>query len=231
MRRARLALLTVPLVALALTGCIGPFGMGDGDVVHNYDYDTGGVVSLNRYTPAKRDMPVTFVFYGPWVSFDMVGSILRKAGGDIEGHRVYMPIKDGRTWQQDSSKGIKDEGQRECLVFTPIPTFRHSYLHMRFYGNPTQKYSYNSHFGRYVVGTSHLDHREGCSGAWSGHADAAEDQWVAGLRCVGGLKITRHAIFMDNAERAGKDAPHPIYSDGWATKVYVPAGLNPRWVC
>lgn len=231
MSRFRLTLLALPLLALALTGCIGRTAMGGGDAVHNYDYDTKGFVSLSRYTPTKRDMPVNFVFYGPGVSFDRIGPILRKAGGDIEGHRMYMPIKDGRTWQQDSSKGIKDQGQRECLVYTPIPTFLHSYLHMRFYGNPGQGYSYNSTYGRYVVGTSHLDHREGCPGEWSGHSDEAENRWVAGLRCIAGLKITRHAVFMDNAEKAGKDSEHPIYSDGWATKVYVPAGLTLKKVC
>jgi hypothetical protein len=36
---------------------------------------------------------------------------------------------------------------------------------------------------------------------------------------------------MDNVEHVWRDAKHWMQSDGWATRVYIPAGLVPKRVC
>jgi hypothetical protein len=216
------------LVALALTGCIGRVAMGDGDAVYNYDYNTKGFVrDLSAYTPAKRDMPVNFVFNGPGVTFDNVGAVLNEAGGDTGAGDMYMPIKDGSSWQQDKSGGTKDTISYACFADFAK---QYTYLHIRWYGNPVQKYSYNSSFGRYVVATSHFDYRERCGDQHFGDSEKAEDWWIARLKCVG-LDPVVDSVFMDNEEHTPRDKTHYMQSDGWATRVYVPKGFVPKWRC
>jgi hypothetical protein len=233
-RRLAFALGAVAMTYL-LVGCIGPVPMGGGDAVHNYDYDLGGATApLASYTPQHRDMPVEFVFAGPGATFDRVNAILNKAGATSSGGVMSMPIKDTATWQKDSSKGRKVKLEKGCGVGFFAKS---SYLHMRYYANPSVGYSSNKRFGHYVVGTAHYDHHEGCDDEWSGASDAAEVAWNKLLRCIGHLVVTPYKVWMDNAEAGYKvvngrrDLKHPMQSDGWATKVYIPAGLVPERVC
>lgn len=229
--RYRPALLGLVLL-LVLPGCIGRVSLGGGDEVHNYDYDLGGFAArFSAYQPDKRDMPVNFIFYGPDLTSARLGAVLNAAGGDTGAGSMYMPIKDGAHWQQDASGGTKDTLGPACSS-GPLGVVRHySYLHMRWYANPDRGYSSNDRFGHYIVGTSHFDHREGCRDEYFGYSEDAEIIWINRLQCVRGLSITRESVFLGNAEDTPRDAKHYMLSSGWATKVYIPAGLVPKNVC
>ena len=127
---------------------------GGGDAFDTYDY--------GQQTRAEDhvDWPVSLVFFN--------NATVSKAKAPLSsvmphtGSLKYAWV--GGTWDQD--RGIK-QYPGKCDSTTNY--------HMRVYAPPGTDRMFNTYYGYFVVATTHMDYREGCSGQWFGESEAAED--------------------------------------------------------
>jgi hypothetical protein len=108
-------------------------------------------------------------------------------------------------WDQD--RGIKQYPGR-CDSTTNY--------HMRVYAPPSTDRMYNMYYGYFVVATTHMDYREGCSGAWHGESEAAED-YVVSLFSARGYSTYSDWTWLGSAENSGH-----FQSNGYASEVSIP---------
>jgi hypothetical protein len=174
----------------------------------NYDGNAG-------QSSLGRDWPVSLIFAGN-ASIANVKSALRRAGLTRTGLTNYLAYRVGsRALRLDGDRGLK----------TPCDAAGTD-LHVRLYAPGPKNRFIDPKFGSVVVGTTHLDHADGCSAPPTvfGFSELAERR-VASLLARRGWRVQVDRLPLGNAEpyrRAVSDPAHVWWSDGRATLITVP---------
>jgi hypothetical protein len=214
---------------LALGAALGLLAAGSGGAASHYDVSrhVPNMVRLSESGPAfldydgeptletsGRDWPVSLIFAGN-ASIAKVKSGLRSVGLTRPGLTNYLAYRVGNgSLRFDADKGLK----------TPCDA-NGTDVHVRLYA-PTANRFVDPEFGSVVVGTTHLDHGDGCSAPPTvfGSSEIAE-QRVAGLLRQRGWRVQVDRLALGNAEPYRRDVSDPAHiwwSDGRATVITVP---------
>lgn len=208
---ALLVTLAVPAAAAAWTTDNITLLSQNEDNFLNYDCESRSATSNNV------DWPVTFVFWGNATVAKVDQALSSRL--PIWGIDEYMYLRDARKrFQWVSNTGVKSFSFTEAL-------------HLRLYGAGGVCLT-NKTWGRYVLGTCHLDINELTTNPTSGYSEDAATRIAAMCAAVFGAgNVQLNAYPMGNAEpdRAethpngdGGVNTHYWQSDGYATLVYVP---------
>jgi len=122
---------------------------------------------------------------------------------------MYGRLNDTGTWVWDTDQGRK-------TICCPISA--DSY-HYRIYADSDDQ-MYNTTWGYYVFGTTHIDHNECGANPWSGQSESAEVY----LRnhAPSGWTVSANNYWWGNYEPLRVDGSDYWSNDGYATKVRVP---------
>jgi hypothetical protein len=163
----------------------------------------------------QRDWPVSLVFTGN-ATVHTVKRALRHAGLTRSGNIEYLAYQvDGATLRLDGDRGLKTRCDPNK-----------SDIHVRLYAPTVTGRFVDPQFGSVVVGTTHVDHADGCGSPPKsfGFSEDAE-QRVAALLAHQGWRVQRNWLALHNSEpyrRDVEDPAHVWWSDGRATLVEVP---------
>lgn len=183
----------------------------DNDEFWNYDF-YGQTVDAGNV-----DWAIDLVFYNN-ANINKVKNALNPWYSQTGGPK-YEYMRDGPigTFQWDQDSGRKITG---C---PPTGWFEH----YRVYADPSDDSMYNVYYGYYVIGTTHFDYNDGCSGALAGYSETAEG-WVAqhSGEAWGTNRVFYSCCTLYNAEAFRTETaggiPHIWENDGYATYVSVP---------
>jgi hypothetical protein len=174
------------------------------------DYD--GEPSLER---TGRDWPVSLIFAGN-ASVAKVKRALRAAGLTRRGLTKYLGYRIGAgKLRFDADSGLKTHCDANGTD-----------VHVRLYApTPTNRFI-DPEFGSVVVGTTHLDHADGCAPrpTFFSSSEIAERR-VARLLARRGWRVQVDRLALGNAEPYRRDVSDPAHiwwSDGRATLITVP---------
>jgi hypothetical protein len=162
-----------------------------------------------------RDWPVSLIFTGR-ASISKVKRALRSVGLTRSGLTNYLAYRVANgTVRFDSDKGLK----------TPCDA-NGTDVHVRLYAPTAADRFVDPKYGSVVVGTTHLDHADGCSAPPTvfGSSEIAERR-VAGLLGRHGWRVEVDRLTLGNAEpyrREVSDPAHIWWSNGRATVITVP---------
>jgi hypothetical protein len=162
-----------------------------------------------------RDWPVSLVFTGN-ATVTKVKRALRKAGLRRYGNVEYLAYRlDGVTLRFDGDRGLKSACDANG-----------SDIHVRLYAPTAAGRFTDPELGSVVVGTTHVDHADGCSSPPKlyGFSEDAE-QRVAALMARQGWRVEPGGLTLGNPEpyrRDVEDPAHIWWSDGRATLITVP---------
>ncbi|HEU5155773.1 MAG TPA: PKD domain-containing protein [Streptosporangiaceae bacterium] len=213
----------VPYDIEKLVSLDGP-PMSRGDDFFNWDAnwnDPGKPETSN-----KVDWPVNLIF----VSKTGISTpdVKQEVDGDfpVEGstmHELLWYQEDGE-WhiEWDSDNGRK-QFKQTCVDGEEGKPYNY---HFRLYGPHGNGSLHHPDYGSFVVGTSHIDYREGCESGehWSGRSESAE-AYIAGVFEQHGKWVEKDKIWLDNAMDTEAD---PDVSDGYATVVHLDEGPPPN---
>jgi hypothetical protein len=163
----------------------------------------------------QRDWPVSLVFTGG-ATIAKVKRALRSAGLTRRGNVEYLAYRtDGATLRIDGDRGLKTHCDKN-----------HSDIHVRLYAPTAGDRFIDPEFGSVVVGTTHVDHADGCGSPPKafGFSEDAE-QRVTALLAHQGWRVHPNQLELNNAEpyrRDVEDPAHVWWSDGRATVIEVP---------
>jgi hypothetical protein len=165
--------------------------------------------------PDRRDWPVSIVFAGR-ASITKVKRALRAVGLTHVGYTHYLPYRvGGASLRFDGDSGLKsgcdDHG---------------SDLHIRLYAPTATDRFIDPQFGSFVVGTTHIDHADGCKvpPTLFGFSEEAE-QRIATLLAKRGWRVQRNHLALGNREPYRREVADPVHiwhSNGRATLITVP---------
>jgi len=162
-----------------------------------------------------RDWPVSLIFAGN-ASVGKVKSALRSAGLTRTGLTNYLAYRVGTgRLRFDGDKGLKTQCDANGTD-----------VHVRLYAPTDTNRFVDPEFGSVVVGTTHLDHADGCSAPPTvfSSSEIAERR-VARLLERRGWVVQPNRLGLGNAEpyrRDISDRAHIWWSDGRATVITVP---------
>lgn len=177
----------------------------DGDKFKNYDFTSQNAGRCNI------DWPVNFVFKGN-ADIDKVKSRMDGQGYLYAGSTMNAYLKDNSSWRWDQDGGKKND----------IPCFN-DIEHFRIYAPPNDDSFYNTVWGYYVIGTSHIDHNEACPGEWFGKSERAEGRIASDTRDEwGSSAVNEDSANMQNHHDFRRSGPHILNNSGYATKVTIP---------
>jgi hypothetical protein len=219
--RAAVAEIGVAL-GLLLAGCGGTSSHNDvsshaprlvrlsegGPTFLNYDGDT-------TLEAKGRDWPVSLIFAGN-ASIAKVKSGLRSVGLTRSGLTNYLAYRDDTGGLRfDADRGLKTRCDASGTD-----------VHVRVYAPAATNRFVDPEFGSVVVGTTHLDHSDGCTAppTFFTSSELAERR-VAKLLARRGWRAEVDRLWLDNAEpyrRDVSDPAHVWWSDGRATVITVP---------
>jgi len=161
------------------------------------------------------DWPVMFVFYGNATVAKVDAALSSRL--PIWGIDEFMNLNDGAGWQWVSNTGVKSLSLSRAV-------------HLRLYA-PGGQYFTNKAWGKYVLGTCHLDINELSSSPTSGYSEDAATEIAAMCRSIWGKRnVAANSKAMGNAEplrtedrtKSNGDIEHHVWqSDGYATLVKV----------
>jgi hypothetical protein len=162
-----------------------------------------------------RDWPVSLIFVGH-ASIAKVKRALRAAGLTHRGLTKYLAYRIGSGKVHfDSDHGLKTHCDANGTD-----------VHVRLYApTPTNRFI-DPEFGSVVVGTTHLDHADGCAPrpTFFSSSEIAERR-VARLLARRGWRVQVDRLALGNAEPYRRDVSDPAHiwwSDGRATLITVP---------
>ncbi len=162
-----------------------------------------------------RDWPVSLIFAGN-ASVGKVKRSLRAAGLTRRGLTTYLAYRDGSGGLRfDADGGLKSRCDANGTD-----------VHVRLYAPTATSRFVDPDFGSVVVGTTHLDHADGCAvpPTTFGFSEVAERR-VARLMAQHGWRVQVDRLLLANAEpyrRDVSDPAHVWFSDGRATLISVP---------
>ncbi len=202
---ASIALFNVPPVQAATTSKLTVVGIA-GDAWYNYDFN-GEVASSTNV-----DWPTMMIFYGN-AEVDKVKNAYSpwypKRMGDVKN----AAMNDVGTWFYDSDRGIK---KTDC---PPTGWFEH----MRVYAPGGSDRMYNTNYGYWIMGTTHFDYNDGCSGAIHGYSETAESWFAQNARNIWGSgRVFEDWGWMFNGEPRRPEGNHIWESNGYSSYVNVP---------
>jgi hypothetical protein len=162
-----------------------------------------------------RDWPVSLIFVGN-ASIAKVKGALRAAGLTRRGLTNYLAYRvGGGSLRFDADGGLKTRCDANGTD-----------LHVRLYAPTATNRFVDPEFRSVVVGTTHLDHADGCAAGPTrfGSSEVAERR-VARLLARRGWRVQVDRLMLGNAEpyrRDVSDPAHVWWSDGRATLITVP---------
>jgi hypothetical protein len=162
-----------------------------------------------------RDWPVSLVFAGN-ASIAKVKSALRRVGLTRRGLTKHLAYRVGAgTLRFDADAGLK----------TPCDA-NGTDVHVRLYAPSATNRFVDPEFGSVVVGTTHLDHADGCGAPPTrfGSSEIAERR-VGTLLGRRGWRVQVDRLALGNAEPYRRDVSDPAHiwwGDGLATVITVP---------
>lgn len=209
-------------LALVAAGCGGAASPDDASrrTPHMVRLSEGGPAFLDydgepTLETSGRDWPVSLIFVGE-ASIGKVKSALRSVGLTRSGLTNYLAYRVGNgSLRFDADRGLK----------TPCDA-NGTDVHVRLYAPSATNRFVDPKFGSVVVGTTHLDHGDGCSAppAVFSSSEVAERR-VAGLLGRRGWRVQADRLTLGNAEPYRRDVSDPAHiwwSDGRATVITVP---------
>lgn len=202
-------MLALPLAASAWTASGFTTVKVNEDSFYNYDCESTTADSGNV------DWPVMFVFYGNATVAKVDAALSSRL--PIWGIDEFMSLNDGAGWQWVSNTGVKSINLSRAL-------------HLRLYA-PGGQYFTNKTWGKYVLGTCHVDINELSSSPTSGYSEDAATEIAAMCQGIWGKRnVAANSYAMGNAEPLRTEArtksngdieQHVWQSDGYATMVKV----------
>jgi len=179
------------------------------DGFYNYDCES------TTADAANVDWPVMFVFSGNATVAKVDNALSSRL--PIWGVDEYMDLNDGAGWQWVANTGVKSVSLSRAV-------------HLRLYA-PGGQYFSNKTWGKYVIGTCHLDINELSSSPTSGYSEDAAAEIAAMCQSIWGKRnVALNSFWMGNAEplrieertKSNGDIEHHAWqSDGYATTVKV----------
>jgi hypothetical protein len=180
------------------------------DSFRNYDF------TERTISRTKVDWPVDFLFYNN-AEIDRVKD---KMSGFMPhtGSTQYARVNNGAGGVWDEDKGIKDS---RCP--NPVVGENQRAYHLRLYAPPSTDRLYNRKWGYYIIGTSHIDHRECFTDRWYGKSEEAEGHIALYAEDVFGPdRVKRNHRGFGNREPFREEKDHIWLNNGEATFVKVP---------
>lgn len=177
-----------------------------GDSWYNWDNTSSSCTCSNTV-----DWPVIMIFRTN-AAVNKVKDILR----GYNGTSMYLRANDGAGWFWDSDGGRKH----------PISGYTDWFHHVRLYAPPGTDYFYSSSWGRYVLGTTHIDRNEFSSSPQFGWSETTDEYFAAFFRNRG-YSVTEDSFWMANNDswpngRWGENNRNFYLSNGYATIVTIP---------
>jgi hypothetical protein len=172
------------------------------DSVWNYDFTTKSVSSSNV------DWPVTLIFRNN-AEVDKVKNYFNDTWA-CAGDKYGRYFDNGDTFAWDADAGAKSR----CTLLGDV-------YHMRVYADGDDRL-YNTEFGYWVYGTTHIDHNEQLSGEWFGESEKSEEWWRDWAANERGWTICSDCQNMKNSEAYRAEGNHRWRNSGYATRVRVP---------
>lgn len=206
---ALVLLLALPSIASAWTATGFSTVTVKEDSFYNYDCETT-TASFDTV-----DWPVMFVFYGNATVAKVDAALSSRL--PIWGIDEYMNLNDGAGWQWVANTGVKSLSLSRAV-------------HLRLYAPGGQNFT-NKTWGKYVIGTCHVDINELSSSPTSGYSEDAATEIAAMCQSIWGKRnVAANSYAMGNAEplrteertKSNGDIEHHVWqSDGYATLVKV----------
>ncbi|MCM8750676.1 hypothetical protein NET02_16150 [Thermomicrobiaceae bacterium CFH 74404] len=176
-----------------------------GDTFYNWDNTSTSCACGNAV-----DWPVTMVFR-TYADVNKVKRILGGVGGDP----MYLRANDGTGWFWDSDGGNKK------LISGYLDWFHH----IRLYAPNPPDYFYSTAWGRYVLGTTHIDKNESSrDNKQFGWSETAEE-WFAAYFRNRNYSVTEDAFWMANRDgwSSGRwEGNRFVLNNGYATIIVIP---------
>lgn len=177
---------------------------------HFYNYDFNGEVA----SAGNVDWAISLVFYNN-AEIDKVKNALNPYLPYSNNGEKDAVVNDGGGYRYDGDRG------RKVSPCPPTGWFQH----YRVYADGDDRL-YNLDYGYWIIGSTHFDYNDGCSGAQHGYSETAED-WVAywsGLVWPG--RVFGDYGYLYNYEgyrvETSEGRPHIWENNGYATYVSVP---------
>jgi hypothetical protein len=206
---ALVVMLALPSIASAWTASGFTTVAVREDGFYNYDCESTTASSNNV------DWPVTFVFHGNATVAKVDAALSSRL--PIWGIDEFMNLNDGAGSQWVSNTGVKSVSLSRAL-------------HLRLYAPGGQSFT-NKTWGKYVIGTCHVDINELSSSPTSGYSEDAAAEIAEMCRSIWGKRnVAANSYAMGNAEslrteartKSNGDIEHHVWqSDGYATMVKV----------
>jgi hypothetical protein len=206
---ALVLMLALPSIASAWTASGFAEVTVNEDSFYNYDCETR-TASFDTV-----DWPVMLVFYGNATVAKVDAALSSRL--PIWGIDEFMNLNDGAGWQWVSNTGVKSLNLSRAV-------------HLRLYA-PGGQYFINKAWGKYVVGTCHVDINELSSSPTPGYSEDAATEIAAMCRSIWGKRnVAANSFAMGNAEplrteertKSNGDIEHHVWqSDGYVTMVKV----------
>lgn len=183
----------------------------DNDEFWNYDFFGQSAEAGNV------DWAIDLVFYNN-ANINKVKDALNPWYPNIGGPKFeYMRDGPNGTWKWDQ------DGGRKLTGCPPTGWFEH----YRVYADPGDDSMYNVYYGYYILGSTHFDYNDGCSGQQAGYSETGET-WIAyrSGQAWGTDRVFYSCCTFYNAEAFRTEMtdgiPHIWENNGNATYVSVP---------
>jgi hypothetical protein len=179
---------------------------GGGDSFYNYDFHSRSLRSNNV------DWPVNLLFWNN-ATVPKVKSVVAADFPYIGGVKsAYV----AGSWDDDRGRKTYPA---TCSGGTTYPN---TVYHFRVYAPSNTDRMYNVNYGYFVIGTSHIDYREGCTSGdrWFGSSESAE-AYIAGRFAARGRSVVQDVRWLNNYESYAREGSGLWYNGGYASVISI----------